>query len=169
MKPAYLVHGIMIGVAALLSLPATTFAADKAVIRAMEEYFDAAEYESASAEGYLDFAEDKGADILQEQIPAEDWKNIHVIDVRNADQYQNAHIPGAVNIEWRKVLKHRTELPGNKMVLLYCNDGTLSSQAGLALRVAGMGNVRILQGGFSEWKAKGGFKANKVASEKSGQ
>jgi len=44
---------------------------------------------------------------------------------------------------------------------------TLSSQAALALRVAGMENVRILQGGFTEWKAKGGFEANKIAGKKS--
>jgi len=75
-------------------------------------------------------------------------KNIHVIDTRDAEQYQKAHIPGAVNIDWRKVLGQRSKLPGNKMVLLYCNAGTLSSQAALALRVAGMENVRILQGGL---------------------
>jgi rhodanese-related sulfurtransferase len=52
------------------------------------------------------------------------------------------------------------------MVLVYCNAGTLSAQAGFALRVAGMENVRILQGGISEWKTKGGFEANKLAIEK---
>ena len=50
------------------------------------------------------------------------------------------------------------------MVLIYCNTGTLSAQAGFALRVAGHDNVRILQGGFQEWKAKGGFDANARAS-----
>jgi rhodanese-related sulfurtransferase len=44
-------------------------------------------------------------------------------------------------------------------VLLYCNTGTLSAQAGFALRVAGYENVRVLQGGYAEWKAKGGFDA----------
>ena len=44
-------------------------------------------------------------------------------------------------------------------MLLYCNTGTLSAQAGFALRVAGYDNVHILQGGFAEWKAKGGFDA----------
>ena len=90
-----------------------------------------------------------------------------MIDTRDADQYKTDHIPGAINIEWRQVLGRRAELPGDRMVLVYCNAGTLSAQAGLALRIAGMDNVRILQGGFTEWKAKGGFKANKIASEKS--
>jgi rhodanese-related sulfurtransferase len=118
-------------------------------------------------EAYFDFSEYEGGTILPEQIPAEDWKNIYVIDTRDADQFQKAHIPGAVNIDWRKVLGQRSKLPGNRMVLLYCNAGTLSSQAAIALRVAGMENVRILQGGFTEWKAKGGFEANRIASKKS--
>jgi rhodanese-related sulfurtransferase len=56
------------------------------------------------------------------------------------------------------------DIPKNKPVLIYCNTGTLSAQAGFALRVSGWENVRILQGGFSEWKSKGGLDANAKAS-----
>ncbi|HEY6096028.1 MAG TPA: rhodanese-like domain-containing protein [Gallionellaceae bacterium] len=112
-------------------------------------------------EEYLEFVDYGGATILPEQIPAEDWKRFFVIDARDADQYAASHIPGAVNIEWRQVLARRAELSKEKAILIYCNTGSLSAQAGFALRVAGMDNVRILQGGFSEWKSKGGFEANR--------
>ena len=49
-------------------------------------------------------------------------------------------------------------------MLVYCNTGTLSAQAGFALRVAGWENVRILQGGLSEWKATGGLDAHTRAA-----
>ena len=153
MKLTKLFAALFLAAVTAMSAPATVFAEDKAAISAMEAYFDFSEYE--------------GGTILPEQIPAEDWNNIYVIDTRDAEQYQKAHIPGAVNIDWRKVLGQRNKLPDNKMVLLYCNAGTLSSQAAIALRVAGMENVRILQGGFTEWKAKGGFEANKIATQKS--
>ena len=153
MKTYQLISTLIMLAVAALSAPNLACAEDKAAISALEAYFDFSEYE--------------GGTILPEQIPAADWKNIHVVDTRDAEQFQKAHIPGAVNIDWRKVLGQRSTLPANKMVLLYCNAGTLSSQAALALRVAGMENVRILQGGFTEWKAKGGFEANKNASKKS--
>ena len=153
MKFTKLFSAFFLAVVTVVSAPATAIAEDKAAISALEAYFDFSEYE--------------GGTILPEQIPAEDWKNIHVVDTRDAEQFQQAHIPGAVNIDWRKVLGQRSKLPENKMVLLYCNAGTLSSQAAIALRVAGMENVRILQGGFTEWKAKGGFEANKIATHKS--
>jgi len=114
--------------------------------------------------GYLDFSEYGGGVIFAEQIPKEEYNNIMVIDARDADQFAEDHIPGAVNLEWRQVLNERDQLPDDKMVLIYCNTGTLSAQAGFALRVAGHDNVRILQGGFQEWKAKGGFDANARAS-----
>ena len=135
---------------ALLFTPAT-FADNKAL--AMEEM-----------EGYLDFVEYGGATILPAQIPKDEWKKFHVIDARDKDQYAMEHIPGAVNLEWRKVLAERKLIPKDKPVLIYCNTGTLSAQAGFALRVAGYDNVRILQGGFSEWKSKGGFDAAAKAS-----
>jgi len=115
-------------------------------------------------QGYLEFVDYGGGVIFAEQIPKEEYSKIMVIDARDAEQFAKGHIPGAVNIEWRKVLEQRAKLPKDKMVLIYCNTGSLSAQAGFALRVAGYENVRILQGGFEEWKSKGGLDANARAA-----
>ena len=123
--------------------PLQAMADDKAAIDAME--------------GYLEFVDYGGATIFPEQIPKDDWKKFFVIDARDKDQFANEHIPDAVNIEWRRALAERNRIPKDKPVLLYCNTGTLSAQAGFALCVAGYENVRILQGSYTECKAKGGL------------
>jgi rhodanese-related sulfurtransferase len=110
-------------------------------------------------EAYLEFVDYGGGVMFAEQIPKEEWKNVLVIDARDAGQYARGHIPGAINMDWRQVLAQRNTLPKDKPILIYCNTGSLSAQAGFALRVAGWDNVRILQGGMEEWKAKGGFDA----------
>lgn len=115
---------------------------------------------------YLDFVDYGGATLLTEQIARSDWAKLLVIDTRDASQFAKSHIPNAINIEWRRVLAERSRIPIDKPVLLYCNTGSLSAQAGFALRVAGYENVRILQGGFTEWQAKGGLNvANHVTAE----
>lgn len=114
---------------------------------------------------YMMFADYGGSLILPEQIPAEEWKNAVVIDTRDAGQFEKDHIPGAINIEWRQSVARRNEIPKDKLVVVYCNTGTLSAQAGLALRLLGWNNVRILQGGFEGWKARGGFDASKRAGQ----
>lgn len=114
-------------------------------------------------EEYLEFTEYGSSIILPEQIPAEDWPNILVIDARDAAQFEADHIPGAVNIEWREVVARRDEIPRDQPVIIYCNTGSLSAQAGFALRLLGWDNVRILQDGLLGWKAKGGFEANQRA------
>lgn len=110
-------------------------------------------------EGYLEFVEYGGGVMFAEQIPKEEWPRMFVIDARDAAQFAKDHIPGAVHMDWRQVLAKRNSIPRNKPVLIYCNTGTLSAQAGFALRVAGWDNVRILQGGLQAWKAAGGFDA----------
>ena len=110
-------------------------------------------------EAYLEFVDYGGGVIFAEQIPKDEWPKMLVIDARDAGQFAKGHIPGAINMDWRQVLAKRNEIPKNKPVLVYCNTGSLSAQAGFALRVAGWENVRILQGGMEEWKAKGGFEA----------
>jgi rhodanese-related sulfurtransferase len=131
--------------AALHLAPTTALADDKAVVDAMESY--------------LEFVDYGGATIFPEQIPKDEWKKFFVIDARDKVQFDKGHIPGAHHIEWRQVLAQRDTIPKDQPVLVYCNVGTLSAQAGLTLRLAGYENVRILQGGFAEWKAKGGFDA----------
>ncbi|MDP2419092.1 MAG: rhodanese-like domain-containing protein [Hydrogenophaga sp.] len=110
-------------------------------------------------EAYLEFVDYGGGVIFAEQIPADEWKKMIVIDARDAGQFAKGHIPGAINMDWRQVLAKRNTIPKDKPVLIYCNTGSLSAQAGFALRVAGWENLRILQGGMEEWKAKGGFDA----------
>ena len=96
---------------------------------------------------------------MAEQIPAEDYKKLFVLDVREASQFAKDHIPGAVNIEWRKVFAERAKLPKDKTVLVYCNTSSFSAQVAMALRMDGFENVRILHGGYGEWKARGGTDA----------
>jgi rhodanese-related sulfurtransferase len=115
-------------------------------------------------EAYLEFVDYGGGVIFAEQIPKDDWKKFLVIDARDAAQFAKSHIPGAINIEWRQILAKRASIPKDKPVLIYCNSGSLSAQAGFAMRVAGWDNLRILQGGFDEWRAKGGFDAASKAS-----
>ena len=110
-------------------------------------------------EAYLEFVDYGGGVIFAEQIPKDEWPKMVVIDARDAGQFAKGHIPGAINMDWRQVLAQRDSIPKDKPVLIYCNTGSLSAQAGFALRVAGWENVRILQGGMEEWKAKGGFDA----------
>ncbi len=114
--------------------------------------------------GYLEFVDYGGGTIFPEQIPRSEYAKMMIIDACDAAQYGKEHIPGAVNIEWRQVLAKSADIPKNKAVLIYCNSGTLSAQAGFALRVSGWENVKILQGGFAEWKAKGGLDANTKAA-----
>jgi len=97
--------------------------------------------------------------VRPEQITPDLWDRMVVIDTRDAGQYREDHIPGAINIEWRRVLENRDRIPKDEPVLLYCNTSSLSAQAGLALKLVGYDNIKILAGGFDAWKAKGGFEA----------
>lgn len=103
--------------------------------------------------GYLEFVEYSGGTIQPQQIPKEDLSKFFVIDARDAGQFAKGHMPGAINMEWRQVVSKRNEIPTDKPVLIYCNTGSLSAQAGFALRVLGRENVLILQDGFEGCQA----------------
>lgn len=114
--------------------------------------------------GYLEFVDYGGATIFATQIPKDAYAKMLIIDARDPAQFAKDKIPGSINLEWRQVLAKSSQIPKTKPVLIYCNTGSLSAQAGFALRVAGWDNVRILQGGFEEWKAKGGLDAHARAA-----
>lgn len=106
-------------------------------------------------EAYFDFVDYQGGNIALQQIPDDQWARYFIVDTRDPKQFAAGHMPEAHNIEWRRVVAQRDSIPQDRPVLVYCNTGTLSSQAGLALRVLGWENVQILHGGFDDYKAAG--------------
>ncbi len=121
---------------------------------------------SEAVESYFDFVDANGGTIAAEQIPAEDYPKLFVLDVRDAAQFAKEHVPGAHNIEWRQVFAQRSRLPRDKTVLVYCNTSSFAAQVAMALRLDGFENVRVLYGGFNQWKASGGLQANARAAKK---
>lgn len=139
------------GLARFLSVGAVAFAmiavsaaADEAATEAMQEYMEFSSYEAGV--------------ILPQQVTKEIFDNVLFIDTRDTGQFEEATIPGAVNIEWREVLSRIDEIPTDKKIILFCNTGSLSAQATFALRVAGRENAVVLQTGLSGWKKDAAYK-----------
>lgn len=118
--------------------------ANEDVIEAMNDYMAFQEYESGI--------------MVPQQIDQVVFEASTFIDTRDAEQYEAATIPGAINIEWRQVLDRLDEIPEEGKVILFCNTGSLSSQATFALRVAGRENVVVLQTGFIGWQQDAAYK-----------
>jgi len=79
------------------------------------------------------------------------------IDVRELDEWQEGHLPGAVHIP-RGFLESRIEaaVPDKEQpVVLYCASAARSAFAAKSLQGLGYENVHSLAGGFTDWKRNG--------------
>ena len=79
------------------------------------------------------------------------------IDVREDDEWQQGHIPGAVHV-LRGYLESLIEgvVPDKATpVILYCAAGNRSAFAAKTLAELGYENVASLHGGFTDWKRNG--------------
>jgi sulfur-carrier protein adenylyltransferase/sulfurtransferase len=80
-----------------------------------------------------------------------------LVDVREPDEWEEGHIPGAVHIP-RGRLESRVEglVPDKERALVvYCSVGSRSAFAAKALGEMGYENVVSLAGGFTDWKRNG--------------
>jgi rhodanese-related sulfurtransferase len=112
-------------------------AGQEEVVQAMEEYFD--------------FADVGGGGISPAQIASVGQGSFAFIDTRSRGRFEAGHVPGALHLEWRRVLAERERVPRDRAVVLYCDTGVLSAQARLALSLAGYDNVKVLAGGYQAW------------------
>lgn len=101
----------------------------------------------------------KGENAMYEQITAEESKKImdsgeeHIIlDVREQDEYDAGHIPGAVLLPYTEIENKAEEmLPDkDKQILVYCRSGRRSKIAAEALGKLGYTNVKEF-GGIIDW------------------
>jgi thiosulfate/3-mercaptopyruvate sulfurtransferase len=104
-----------------------------------------------------------------------------ILDLTTWD-YDSGHIPGAIKVDWKEFNKGGTEnyppsipedanlkdpeemqalleeigIDHDTTVVIYCTWATLYGRVAWALMCAGVEDIRILNGGLTEWKAYGG-------------
>ncbi|MCX7165523.1 MAG: rhodanese-like domain-containing protein [Rhodocyclales bacterium] len=108
------------------------------------------------------------------RVVAERDQKITLLDARPADMYegsriqhsvQGGHIPGAINIvslqgvdsqsqQWKSMGELAAiykDVPRDNTVITYCHDGFRSTLAWLQLKALGYKDVRVYNGGWSDW------------------
>ena len=80
-----------------------------------------------------------------------------LIDVRDPDEWQEGHIPGAKNFSRGTVeLEIEEAAPDlSTPIITHCGGGGRSALAAESLQRMGYKNVKSMAGGFKAWKAAG--------------
>ena len=80
-----------------------------------------------------------------------------VIDVRTIDEYQESHVPGAVNTPLLEMSKHLSNFPEDRdtPILTMCQRGNLSLSGVLFLNSIGYRKAKSVTGGLDAWREKG--------------
>ncbi|MCU0646367.1 MAG: rhodanese-like domain-containing protein [Gemmatimonadaceae bacterium] len=80
-----------------------------------------------------------------------------LVDVREGNEWQMGHIPGAVHLS-RGTLEGAIEarVPREQPIVLYCASGNRSALAAVNLQEMGYASVSSMAGGIKAWVAAGG-------------
>jgi rhodanese-related sulfurtransferase len=80
-----------------------------------------------------------------------------LIDVRDPDEWQEGHIPGAKNFSRGTVELEIEEAAPDLCtpIITHCGGGGRSALAAESLQRMGYNNVKSMAGGFKAWKAAG--------------
>ena len=95
-----------------------------------------------------------------------------IVDTREAWEYEEGHLPGAVQLDWLELvddesrgLRARAELESvladrgitpDKEVVLYCNTARRISHTYVVLRHLGFSDLAFYEGSLTEWEREGG-------------
>src|SRR5438477_4238139 len=93
----------------------------------------------------------------QETVAALKRGDTLLIDVRDADEWREGHIPGAKNFSRGTVeLEIEEAVPDfSTPIITHCGGGGRSALAAESLQRMGYKNVQSMAGGFKAWKAAG--------------
>ncbi|WEL18832.1 Rhodanese-related sulfurtransferase [Halorhabdus sp. SVX81] len=94
-----------------------------------------------------------------------------IVDTRERWEYEEGHIPGAVQLDWRDLvddetrgIKPREEIEAilepkgitpDSRIVLYCNTARRISHTYVVLQHLGYGNLAFYEGSLTEWEAAG--------------
>ena len=77
-----------------------------------------------------------------------------LIDLRSPSEFADGHITGSINIPYADIEDrlHEIKLQEGKSLVLICDSGSQSANAGEVLNKSGYQNTVILSGGIGAWK-----------------
>lgn len=78
-----------------------------------------------------------------------------LVDVREQDEWNAGHAPGARHIPLGQLGARSHELPKDREIITVCRSGNRSARAASLLRGAGFPQVRNLSGGMTAWSREG--------------
>jgi thiosulfate/3-mercaptopyruvate sulfurtransferase len=95
-----------------------------------------------------------------------------IVDTREEWEYEDGHLPGAVQLDWRELVDAETRglkpdaklesllaergITPDRRIVLYCNTARRISHTYVALRHLGYGTVDFYEGSLTEWTERGG-------------
>ena len=77
-----------------------------------------------------------------------------LIDLRSPNEFADGHITGSINIPYADIEDrlHEIKLQEGKSLVLICDSGSQTANAGEVLNKTGYQNTVILSGGIGAWK-----------------
>lgn len=81
---------------------------------------------------------------------------IHLVDVREADEFAVGHVPGAVNMPLSAFKVDQLPPPSDIPVVLMCRSGRRAGEALAIAEAAGRSDVGVYPGSMIEWTEKNG-------------
>jgi len=80
-----------------------------------------------------------------------------LVDGRSQEDYDQKHLPGAVNIPLEDIKSYADRLDKNEEIVTYCGgfQCPVSTEAAKVFMGLGFRNVRDYKGGIQEWTDKG--------------
>jgi rhodanese-related sulfurtransferase len=78
---------------------------------------------------------------------------IYLVDVREANEWAQMRIPGALHAPLTRLADHLPGLPADKPVVFYCLSGMRSARAVALCQSLGKPHKSHVSGGMSAWRA----------------
>lgn len=97
------------------------------------------------------------SDISQQALLAADSNNLVIVDVRTPEEFQQGHVPNAINVPLSNIIDNPAVLLSSKekSIVLYCRSGYRAGKAAEALQKDGYLNLRHLAGDMQGWLKEG--------------
>ena len=93
------------------------------------------------------------SNISQQELLDADANNLVIVDVRTPEEFQQGHVPNAINVPLSEIIDNPAILLSSKAkpIVLYCRSGYRAGKAAEALQKDGYQNLSHLEGDMQGW------------------